>query len=58
VGEYSIAFTGSARRDLNALPLVAASRIRIGDYRVVYAVYDGERLVDIRIIRHRADAYR
>lgn len=32
-------------------------RIRVGDYRVVYAVADRERLVDIRVVRHRADAY-
>ena len=30
-------------------------RIRIGDYRVVY---DSARLVDIRVVRHRSDAYR
>ena len=33
-------------------------RIRIGDYRVVYAIDDNERLVDIRVVRHRSDAYR
>ncbi len=33
-------------------------RIRIGDYRVVYAIDDNARLVDIRVVRHRSDAYR
>ncbi len=33
-------------------------RIRIGDYRVVYAVYDDERLVDIIAIRHRSGVYK
>jgi mRNA interferase RelE/StbE len=33
-------------------------RIRIGDYRVVYSLGDNERLVDIRVVRHRSDAYR
>jgi len=33
-------------------------RIRIGDYRVVYSVDDHARVVDIRVIRHRSDAYR
>ena len=33
-------------------------RIRIGDYRVVYAIDDDARVVDIRIVRHRSDAYR
>lgn len=32
-------------------------RIRVGDYRIVYAIYDEERLVDIVIIRHRSKAY-
>jgi mRNA interferase RelE/StbE len=32
-------------------------RIRIGDYRVVYSVDDSARLVDIRVVRHRSDAY-
>ncbi len=32
-------------------------RIRIGDYRVVYAVYDDERIVDIIAVRHRSKAY-
>jgi mRNA interferase RelE/StbE len=33
-------------------------RIRVGDYRVVYVVSDLERLVDVRVVRHRSDAYR
>ena len=33
-------------------------RIRIGDYRVVYAIDDDARLVDIRVVRHRSDVYR
>ncbi|HTY26415.1 MAG TPA: type II toxin-antitoxin system RelE/ParE family toxin [Desulfomonilaceae bacterium] len=32
-------------------------RIRVGDYRVIYAIYDDELLVDIIAIRHRSDAY-
>ncbi len=32
-------------------------RIRVGDYRVVYAVYDDERRVDIVAVRHRSKAY-
>jgi mRNA interferase RelE/StbE len=32
-------------------------RKRIGDYRVVYAIYDGERRVDVITIRHRSKAY-
>jgi mRNA interferase RelE/StbE len=32
-------------------------RIRIGDYRVVYAVYDDKQIVDIVAVRHRKDVY-
>ena len=32
-------------------------RIRIGDYRVVYAVYDDNQVVDIVAVRHRKDVY-
>jgi mRNA interferase RelE/StbE len=33
-------------------------RIRIGDYRVLYAVDDARKLVDVIAIRHRSGAYR
>jgi mRNA interferase RelE/StbE len=33
-------------------------RTRIGDYRVVYSLDDDARVVDIRVVRHRRDAYR
>ena len=33
-------------------------RIRIGDYRVIYAVYDDRQVVDITAVRHRSAAYR
>ena len=32
-------------------------RVRIGDYRVVYAIYDNDRRVDITAVRHRSKAY-
>ena len=32
-------------------------RIRIGDYRVIYAINDDARLVDIIVVRHRSKAY-
>jgi len=32
-------------------------RIRVGDYRVVYAVYDDKQAVDIVAVRHRKDVY-
>jgi len=32
-------------------------RIRIGDYRVLYAIDDPERVVDIIAVRHRGRAY-
>jgi len=33
-------------------------RIRIGDYRVIYQVFDDEQAVDIVAVRHRSKAYR
>jgi mRNA interferase RelE/StbE len=32
-------------------------RIRIGDYRVIYAINDDARLVDIIVVRHRSQVY-
>lgn len=32
-------------------------RVRVGDYRIIYAVDDAESVVEIRVIRHRKDAY-
>jgi mRNA interferase RelE/StbE len=32
-------------------------RLRVGDYRIVYAVYDDQCLVDIIAVRHRSKAY-
>jgi mRNA interferase RelE/StbE len=33
-------------------------RIRIGDWRVIYAIEEDRRIVDIRVVRHRGDVYR
>ena len=33
-------------------------RIRIGDYRMIYQVFDDEMVVDIVAVRHRSRAYR
>jgi mRNA interferase RelE/StbE len=33
-------------------------RIRVGDYRVLYAIDDPGRLIDVVAVRHRKDAYR
>jgi mRNA interferase RelE/StbE len=32
-------------------------RIRVGDYRVLYAVDDAQQVVDVIAVRHRSDAY-
>ena len=32
-------------------------RVRVGDYRITYHVDDGVRLVEVRAIRDRKDAY-
>ncbi|HKY60266.1 MAG TPA: type II toxin-antitoxin system RelE/ParE family toxin, partial [Gemmatimonadota bacterium] len=33
-------------------------RLRQGDYRIVYAIHDGDRTVTIHKIGHRKDVYR
>ena len=33
-------------------------RIRVGDYRVIYAIDDALHIVDIVTVRHRSEAYR
>jgi mRNA interferase RelE/StbE len=33
-------------------------RLRVGDYRVIYAIDDPRNLVDVRVVRHRKDVYR
>lgn len=33
-------------------------RLRVGDYRVVYAVSEQDRVVTVERIRHRSDVYR
>jgi len=33
-------------------------RIRVGDYRVLYAVDDAKQIVDVIAVRNRRDAYR
>ena len=35
-----------------------AYRIRLGDYRVVYEVVTGFKLVEVQRVRHRKDVYR
>ena len=32
-------------------------RIRVGDYRVVYYIYDEKQAVDVTAVRHRSKAY-
>jgi len=33
-------------------------RIRVGDYRVLYSIYENRLVIEIIRIRHRKDAYR
>jgi len=33
-------------------------RIRVGGYRIIYAIYDRQRVVDVVAVRHRSEAYR
>lgn len=32
-------------------------RVRVGDYRIIYHVDDGARVIEVRAIRDRKDAY-
>lgn len=36
----------------------AAYRLRVGEYRVIYTIDDGIKIVQIDSVRHRKDAYR
>ena len=33
-------------------------RVRVGDYRIVYVIDDGGRVVTVAAVRHRSQAYR
>jgi len=33
-------------------------RIRVGDYRVVYEIDDGQKIINVMLVRHRREAYR
>ena len=33
-------------------------RIRVGDYRIIYAIDDEAKIVDVRAVANRKDAYR
>jgi len=33
-------------------------RVRVGDYRIIYAVYHAEQEITILYVRHRRTAYR
>jgi len=86
VPDYRVAFTSSARKELERLPQPAARRIisaivrlgadprphgvrklqsaedlwrvRVGEYRIIYSIDEANCVVDVRVVRHRKDAYR
>ena len=33
-------------------------RVRVGDYRVLYLIDEGAKIVEVQAVRHRKDAYR
>ncbi len=33
-------------------------RIRVGDYRIIYEVFAGSKIIEIQRVRHRKDVYR
>ncbi|MFH1169168.1 MAG: type II toxin-antitoxin system RelE/ParE family toxin [Chloroflexota bacterium] len=45
-------------RGAEKLALADLWRIRQGDYRIVYSIYDSEKLIIVRRIGHRREIYR
>jgi len=37
---------------------VSGYRLRVGDYRILYEITDSARLISVRQVRHRREAYR
>ncbi len=86
MGNYTITFARSARKEIETLDIDTATkifhkieglsgecrpqgcrklkgsinlwRIRIGDYRVIYAIDEKQKIVDITAIKHRGEAYK
>ncbi len=68
MNSYRVELKPSARRELEGLPDHVIWRVfrrledlqssprppRVGDYRVVYTIDDGKRLVEVTRIRHRS----
>ena len=52
---YEVRLARSARKKLRGASDLW--RVRVGDYRIIYHVDDGVRLVEVRAIRDRKDAY-
>ena len=51
--------TQNARpRGAEKLTVADLWRIRQGDYRIVYSIYDSEKLIIVRRIGHRSEIYR
>ena len=48
--------SGGARKMMGEMR--GAWRIRVGDYRIIYDVDDGQRLVVILMVMHRREVYR
>ena len=67
-GRYAVLLTPSARRALADDPWRVGKPLhgpyeglhaaRRGTYRVLYKIDEGKHAIEIRSIRHRADAYR
>lgn len=56
-----IALLAGTARPHGSTKLQAAGqlwRVRIGDYRIIYAIDDRRKLVDVRIVAHRREVYR
>ncbi len=54
----SLADNPFPRQSLKLSGVEATYRLRVGDYRVIYEVYQGTNEVIIQYARHRRDVYR
>ncbi len=61
---YTVQVKPSARKELEALPNNVLARgykdqwrVRIGDWRVIYIIDDGSKLINVTRIAHRREAY-
>lgn len=60
IGRSLDRLTVDPRRQGNVRPMVGSTswRLRVGDYRIIYDIYDTELVILIIKVSHRRDVYR